>query len=224
MRNPAFDVTPHRYVTAIVCERGVARAPYTESLRALAEALSVRILAIETSCDETAAAVVEDGRAHPLQRRLHPGRPARALRRRGAGAGLAPSPREHLPGDREGDGRRRRSTFAELDAVAVTQGPGLVGSLLVGRAGGQGHRVRARQAAGARASHRRPPRGAVPGPGRDVPAARARPRRLRRAHEPLRGAGARASTTSSAARATTPRARPSTRWRSCSGSAIPAAP
>ncbi|HVQ31905.1 MAG TPA: S-methyl-5-thioribose-1-phosphate isomerase [Vicinamibacteria bacterium] len=36
VRNPAFDVTPHRYVTAIVCERGVARAPYTESLRTLA--------------------------------------------------------------------------------------------------------------------------------------------------------------------------------------------
>jgi methylthioribose-1-phosphate isomerase len=36
VRNPAFDVTPHRYVTAIVCERGVARPPFTESLRALA--------------------------------------------------------------------------------------------------------------------------------------------------------------------------------------------
>jgi methylthioribose-1-phosphate isomerase len=36
VRNPAFDVTPHRYVTAIVCERGVARAPYAETLRALA--------------------------------------------------------------------------------------------------------------------------------------------------------------------------------------------
>jgi methylthioribose-1-phosphate isomerase len=36
VRNPAFDVTPSRYVTAIVCERGVARPPYTESLRALA--------------------------------------------------------------------------------------------------------------------------------------------------------------------------------------------
>jgi len=34
--NPAFDVTPHRYVTAIVTERGVARPPYTESLRRLA--------------------------------------------------------------------------------------------------------------------------------------------------------------------------------------------
>jgi methylthioribose-1-phosphate isomerase len=34
--NPAFDVTPNRYVTAIVTERGVARAPYEGSLRALA--------------------------------------------------------------------------------------------------------------------------------------------------------------------------------------------
>jgi methylthioribose-1-phosphate isomerase len=38
VRNPAFDVTPHRYVTAIVCERGVARPPFAESLRALAGA------------------------------------------------------------------------------------------------------------------------------------------------------------------------------------------
>jgi methylthioribose-1-phosphate isomerase len=35
VRNPAFDVTPHRYVTAIVCERGVARPPYAESLARL---------------------------------------------------------------------------------------------------------------------------------------------------------------------------------------------
>ncbi len=35
VRNPAFDVTPHRYVTAIVCERGVARPPYVESLARL---------------------------------------------------------------------------------------------------------------------------------------------------------------------------------------------
>jgi methylthioribose-1-phosphate isomerase len=34
--NPAFDVTPNRYVTAIITERGVARAPYSESLSALA--------------------------------------------------------------------------------------------------------------------------------------------------------------------------------------------
>jgi methylthioribose-1-phosphate isomerase len=35
VENPAFDVTPNRYVTAIVTERGVARAPFTESLRKL---------------------------------------------------------------------------------------------------------------------------------------------------------------------------------------------
>lgn len=34
--NPAFDVTPNRYVTAIITERGVARPPFTESLRKLA--------------------------------------------------------------------------------------------------------------------------------------------------------------------------------------------
>src|SRR3954449_11146610 len=36
VQNPAFDVTPARYVTAIITERGVARAPYEESLKALA--------------------------------------------------------------------------------------------------------------------------------------------------------------------------------------------
>jgi methylthioribose-1-phosphate isomerase len=36
VRNPAFDVTPNRYVTAIITEKGVARAPYEQSLRALA--------------------------------------------------------------------------------------------------------------------------------------------------------------------------------------------
>jgi methylthioribose-1-phosphate isomerase len=35
IRNPAFDVTPARYVTAIITERGIARPPYEESLRRL---------------------------------------------------------------------------------------------------------------------------------------------------------------------------------------------
>jgi methylthioribose-1-phosphate isomerase len=35
VRNPAFDVTPAKYVTAIVTERGIARAPYGESLAQL---------------------------------------------------------------------------------------------------------------------------------------------------------------------------------------------
>jgi methylthioribose-1-phosphate isomerase len=32
--NPAFDVTPHRYVTAIITEKGIVREPYTEGLKA----------------------------------------------------------------------------------------------------------------------------------------------------------------------------------------------
>jgi methylthioribose-1-phosphate isomerase len=34
--NPAFDVTPNKYVRAIVTDRGVARPPFRESLRELA--------------------------------------------------------------------------------------------------------------------------------------------------------------------------------------------
>jgi methylthioribose-1-phosphate isomerase len=37
VENPAFDVTPARYITAIITERGVAKAPFEESLARLAE-------------------------------------------------------------------------------------------------------------------------------------------------------------------------------------------
>jgi methylthioribose-1-phosphate isomerase len=37
VENPAFDVTPHRYVAAIITERGVARAPYAQTLANLAK-------------------------------------------------------------------------------------------------------------------------------------------------------------------------------------------
>jgi methylthioribose-1-phosphate isomerase len=36
IENPAFDVTPAKYVAAIITERGIARAPYENSLRDLA--------------------------------------------------------------------------------------------------------------------------------------------------------------------------------------------
>jgi methylthioribose-1-phosphate isomerase len=36
IENPAFDVTPAKYVSAIITERGVLRAPYAESIRAMA--------------------------------------------------------------------------------------------------------------------------------------------------------------------------------------------
>jgi methylthioribose-1-phosphate isomerase len=38
--NPAFDVTPARLISGIICERGVARPPYTESLRRLVESVA----------------------------------------------------------------------------------------------------------------------------------------------------------------------------------------
>ncbi len=37
IENPAFDVTPAKFVTAIITERGIVRAPYQEALRKLAE-------------------------------------------------------------------------------------------------------------------------------------------------------------------------------------------
>jgi methylthioribose-1-phosphate isomerase len=37
VENPAFDVTPAKYVTAIITEKGIARAPFEDSLRRLAE-------------------------------------------------------------------------------------------------------------------------------------------------------------------------------------------
>ena len=69
------------------------------------------------------------GRANRLERRRLAGRPARALRRRRARGRVAPAPRARAPGApggaRRPDARRRRP-------VAVTQGPGLIGALLVG--------------------------------------------------------------------------------------------
>jgi len=38
VENPAFDVTPNQYVTAIITERGVAKAPLAESLKELSTA------------------------------------------------------------------------------------------------------------------------------------------------------------------------------------------
>jgi methylthioribose-1-phosphate isomerase len=43
--HPAFDVTPARYITAIFTERGVARAPYDDSLRSLASSAHAAVTA-----------------------------------------------------------------------------------------------------------------------------------------------------------------------------------
>ena len=41
VRNPAFDVTPHKYIAAIVTERGIVREPYGENLRHVVEGVEV---------------------------------------------------------------------------------------------------------------------------------------------------------------------------------------
>ncbi|HET7745394.1 MAG TPA: tRNA (adenosine(37)-N6)-threonylcarbamoyltransferase complex transferase subunit TsaD [Gaiellaceae bacterium] len=89
------------------------------------------ILALETSCDETAAAVVsDDGKVHSSvvssQAELHDryGGVVPEIASRRHLELVAPVVREAL--------ERAQVTFDDVDRVAVTQGPGLVGALLVG--------------------------------------------------------------------------------------------
>jgi N6-L-threonylcarbamoyladenine synthase len=93
--------------------------------------VSVRILGIESSCDETAAAVVVDGReilssVVSSQTEIH---------RKYGGVVPELASREHLrqivPVVREAL-EKAGLKFTDLDAIGVTQGPGLVGALLVG--------------------------------------------------------------------------------------------
>jgi methylthioribose-1-phosphate isomerase len=35
VHNPAFDVTPHQFITAIITDKGVARPPFVKSLKQL---------------------------------------------------------------------------------------------------------------------------------------------------------------------------------------------
>ena len=93
--------------------------------------MSVRILGIESSCDETAAAVVVDGReilssVVSSQTDIH---------RKYGGVVPELASREHLrqivPVVREAL-EKAGLGFGDLDAIGVTQGPGLVGALLVG--------------------------------------------------------------------------------------------
>lgn len=93
--------------------------------------VSTRILGIESSCDETAAAVVVDGctilsSVVASQIDIH---------RKYGGVVPELASREHLrqivPVVREAM-EQSGLRFEELDAIGVTQGPGLVGSLLVG--------------------------------------------------------------------------------------------
>src|SRR5580692_12762397 len=91
----------------------------------------VKILGIESSCDETAAAVVVDGRtilSSVVASQI-------GIHRKYGGVVPELASREHLrqivPVVREAMAEAGLQ-FDELDAIGVTQGPGLVGSLLVG--------------------------------------------------------------------------------------------
>ncbi len=89
------------------------------------------ILGIETSCDETAAAVVEDGR------RILSNRVASQIPIHAAFGGVFPeiASREHvlkIVPVIDDALKQAGLGFRDLAAVAVTHGPGLAGSLLVG--------------------------------------------------------------------------------------------
>ncbi len=90
-----------------------------------------RILAIETSCDETAAAVIENGRA------LLASVVASQMEMHARFGGVFPevASRQHVlsivPVAEEALARAHM-TLGDMDAIAVTQGPGLAGSLVVG--------------------------------------------------------------------------------------------
>src|SRR5499426_4848373 len=93
--------------------------------------MSIRILGIESSCDETAAAVVADGReilSSVVASQID-------IHRKYGGVVPELASREHLrrivPVVREAM-EQANLTLQNVDAIAVTQGPGLVGSLLVG--------------------------------------------------------------------------------------------
>jgi len=93
----------------------------------------MRVLALETSCDETAAAVVDDGRrvlSNVVYSQVAAHRPY---------GGVVPEIAsrkhvEHLPSVIAEAMERARTAWDQLDAVAVTYGPGLATSLLVGLA------------------------------------------------------------------------------------------
>ncbi|MGH7902683.1 MAG: tRNA (adenosine(37)-N6)-threonylcarbamoyltransferase complex transferase subunit TsaD [Candidatus Dormibacteraceae bacterium] len=101
------------------------------------EATTSLTLGIESSCDETSAAVVADGR-RVLSNLIHSQEDVHA-----AFGGVVPemAARDHLarlPGLVEAALERAGARPADLDRVAVTRGPGLIGCLLVGVGVAQG--------------------------------------------------------------------------------------
>ena len=97
----------------------------------------MRILGIETSCDETSAAVVEEtgDTARPWAIRSNVVASQVQIHREWGGVVPELASRQHIRdicGVVERALDDARTTWGDLGAIAVTQGPGLVGSLLVG--------------------------------------------------------------------------------------------
>src|SRR5712692_10849358 len=97
----------------------------------------MRILGIETSCDETSAAVVEEtgDPARPWALRSNIVASQVQIHREWGGVVPELASRQHIRdicGVVERALDEAQATWSDLGAVAVTQGPGLVGSLLVG--------------------------------------------------------------------------------------------
>ncbi len=91
----------------------------------------MNILAIESSCDETAAAIVKDGRevlsnvvASQIDIHAKYGGVVPEVAARAHVQSIIPVVKESLS--------KAKINWKEIDAIAVTQGPGLVGSLIVG--------------------------------------------------------------------------------------------
>ena len=104
---------------------------WTEKAQALQQKPSVHILALETSCDETAAAIVENGRI------LKSSVIFSQVDTHALYGGVVPeiASRAHVDAcDRVIDKALTDAgmTFSQIDALAVTYGPGLVGALLTG--------------------------------------------------------------------------------------------
>src|SRR6187401_2818398 len=97
----------------------------------------MRMLGIETSCDETSAAVVDETNdpARPWAVRSNIVASQAAIHQEWGGVVPELASRQHIRdicGVVTGALVAARTSWGELDAVAVTQGPGLIGSLLVG--------------------------------------------------------------------------------------------
>lgn len=93
--------------------------------------MTTKILAIESSCDETSAAVVEDGKT-VLSNVV-----ASQIKSHQRFGGVVPelASRHHVEQITyiiEEAMKQAEVSYSDLDAVAVTQGPGLVGALLIG--------------------------------------------------------------------------------------------